>query len=64
MDNHAKVVVAHRLDCALVLGQGVVEGDLLLAESFFLAASVGGADVLGEPDEFLKDLRCVMALPW
>ena len=53
----AQMVVPHRLDRALVLGQGVVEGDLFLAQSSLLAAPVCGADVLGKPDQFLKDLR-------
>ena len=52
----AKVVVAHHLDRALVLGQGIVEGDFLGAESFLFAALMCGADVLGEPDQFLKNL--------
>ena len=45
---------AHDLDCTLVLGQGVVEGDFLLAEPFLLAALVGGTDVPGKVDQFLK----------
>ena len=57
MGDDTKLVVAHDFDRALVLGQGVVEGDFVFAEFFLLAAPVGGADVLGEPDEFLKDLR-------
>ena len=63
MGDDAKVVVAHHLDRAGVLGQGVVEGDFLLAESFLLTALVCGADVLGEPDQFLKDLRCCDCIP-
>ena len=53
----AKLVVPHHLDRALVLGEGVVERDFLLAEPFLLASPVRGTDVLGEPDQFLKDLR-------
>ena len=57
LGDDAKVVVPHHLDCALVLGQGVVEGDFLLAKPFLLTALVCGADVPGKPDQFLKDLR-------
>ncbi len=51
MGNDAKMVVAHYLNRTLVLGQGVVEGNFLLAESFLFAALVCGADVLGEPNQ-------------
>ena len=34
-----------------------IEGDFLLAEPFLRAALVRGADVLGEPDQLLNDLR-------
>ena len=52
----AELVVAHDLDCALVLGQSVIKGDFLLAEPFLLAASVSGTDVLGEVDQLLNNL--------
>ena len=48
MGNDAKLVVAHDLNRALVLGQGVIEGDFLLAETLLFAALVCGADVFGE----------------
>ena len=52
-----ELVVAHDLDCALVLGQSVIEGDFLLAEPFLLAASVRGTYVLREVDQLLNNLR-------
>ena len=45
----AEVIVVHDLDRALVLSQGVVEGDFFLAQPFLLAALVRGTDVLGNP---------------
>ena len=56
MGDDTEVVVAHDLYSALVLGQGVIEGDFLLAESFLLAPPVRGADVPGEIDQLLNDL--------
>ena len=51
-----ELVVAHNLDRALVLGQGVIEGDFLLAEPFLLTALVRGADIFGELNQLLDDL--------
>ena len=56
MSDDAKMVVTHHLDRALILGEGVVERDFPLAGSFLLATPVCGADVLGQSDQFLKDL--------
>jgi len=52
--DQSELVISHDLDRALVLGQGVIEGNFLLAESFLLAASVRGTDVLGELDQLLE----------
>ena len=57
MRDDPKLVVPHQLHSALVLGQGVIERDFLLAQSFLFSAAVRGADVLRELDQLLKDLR-------
>ena len=54
----AKVVVIHQLDCALILGQCIVENDFFLADPFFFATPVCGVDVPGRSDQFLEDLCC------
>ena len=56
MRDDTELVVAHNLDRALVLGQGVIEGDFLLAEPFLLTALVRGADIFGELNQLLDDL--------
>ena len=55
--NDAKLIVAHDLNRALVLGERVIEGYFLLAEPFLLPALVRRTDVFGELDQLLKDLR-------
>lgn len=57
MGDDAKLIVAHHLNRTLVLGEGVIEGDFFLAEPFLLSALVRGADVLGELNQLLNDLR-------
>ena len=55
MGNHPKVIVAHYLNCALVMRQGVIEGDFLLAKPFLLPAFVRRTDIFGELDQLLKN---------
>jgi len=54
---HATAGLAHQLTGALVFGEGVAEGDLLLREARFFTARSGSPDVLGDLDEFLEHLR-------
>ena len=49
--------VTHGLHGAVVGGEGVVEGDLVIGQAHVLAALGGGVEVLGEFDQFLDDLH-------
>ncbi len=58
MGDDAELLIPYDLDRALVFGQGVVESDFLLGQSFFLTPLAGVPDVLGELDELLDNLGC------
>ncbi len=52
-----RVGVAENLDGAVVGLQRVVEGEFVVVEAEFFAATLGLAHLFGEGDEFLDDLR-------
>ena len=49
-------VISHQFDGALAFGQSVIEGNFVLGQALILASPAGGADFLGEVDQFLQYL--------
>ena len=56
--DHFQIVFAHDFQCAVVLCQSIVEGDLVVVQSEVDAALIGFVQLLGEFDQLFDDFLC------